>query len=99
MHEIGDGSTLGESLITLSRDFSAPLRIARAKSTVNEGQSAILPGKSGTIEIFRKTFPGLWLDVEALLKDDLAELLDILQEGLASSEHTDFVKQLLEGKK
>ncbi|MEQ8960245.1 MAG: Uma2 family endonuclease [Coleofasciculus sp. C2-GNP5-27] len=36
-------------------------------------------------------FPGLWLDRAALLAGDLAKVLDILQQGLASQDHQDFV--------
>lgn len=50
-------------------------------------------------EIIRsRVFPGLWLDVEALLKGDMAKVLAVLQQGLASSEHCDFVKRLSEAK-
>jgi len=35
-------------------------------------------------------FPGLWLDRAALLAGDLAKVLDVLQQGLASQEHQDF---------
>jgi|SRR5882672_1646026 len=45
-----------------------------------------------------RMFPGLWLDVEALLKDDMAKVLATLQQGLASSEHKDFGKRLSEVK-
>ena len=37
-----------------------------------------------------------WLAVEALLKDDMAKVLAVLQQGLASSEHADFVKRFTE---
>jgi len=39
-------------------------------------------------------FPGLWLDAPALLSDDLARVLTVLQQGLASTEHQTFVQQL-----
>jgi Uma2 family endonuclease len=39
-------------------------------------------------------FPGLWLDVEALLRDDLATVLTVLQKGLESPEHQQFVTRL-----
>jgi Uma2 family endonuclease len=39
-------------------------------------------------------FPGLWLVREALVAGDLATVLSVLQAGLNSSEHQDFVKQL-----
>jgi Uma2 family endonuclease len=50
------------------------------------------PDEDGVIR--SRTFPGLWLDVEALLKDDMAKVLAVLQQGLASSEHKDFVDRL-----
>jgi Uma2 family endonuclease len=39
-------------------------------------------------------FPGLWLAREALVAGELATVLSVLQAGLNSSEHQDFVKQL-----
>ncbi|MCI0391221.1 MAG: Uma2 family endonuclease [Acidobacteria bacterium] len=50
------------------------------------------PDEDGVIR--SRVFPGLWLDVEALLKDDMAKVLAILQQGLASVEHIKFVEQL-----
>ncbi|WNZ22017.1 Uma2 family endonuclease [Leptolyngbya sp. NK1-12] len=40
------------------------------------------------------TFPGLWLASAALLSGDMAHVLAVLQQGLHSPEHTDFVKRL-----
>jgi Uma2 family endonuclease len=40
-----------------------------------------------------EVFPGLWLDVPALLARDLAAVLATLQKGLASSEHAAFVER------
>lgn len=39
-------------------------------------------------------FPGLWLDAAAFVRGDLAEVLDILGEGLATAEHAAFVREL-----
>lgn len=39
-------------------------------------------------------FPGLWLDPAALTRFDLAAVLQRLQQGLASPEHTAFVARL-----
>lgn len=39
-------------------------------------------------------FPGLWLDKAALLAGNLAKVLEVLQQGLASQAHQDFVQQL-----
>jgi hypothetical protein len=41
-----------------------------------------------------QTFPGLWLDPEALLRGDLAATLQTLDEGLATAEHAAFVTRL-----
>ena len=46
----------------------------------------------GTIR--SETFPGLWLDVEALLAHDMARVLATLQGGLASPEHAAVVARL-----
>ncbi|MGH9833230.1 MAG: Uma2 family endonuclease [Blastocatellia bacterium] len=62
-----------------------------------DGQYApLLPDADGIIR--SRVFPGLWLDVEALLKDDMAKVLAVLQQGLASPEHGDFVKRLSEAR-
>jgi Uma2 family endonuclease len=39
-------------------------------------------------------FPGLWLDLAALLRGDLAQVLAVLQRGIASPEHAAFVEKL-----
>jgi Uma2 family endonuclease len=39
-------------------------------------------------------FPGLWLDVQALCRGEMTEVLAVLQQGLNSKEHTDFVQLL-----
>jgi Uma2 family endonuclease len=36
-------------------------------------------------------FPGLWLAVPALLSEDLAQVMAVLQEGINSPEHAEFV--------
>ncbi len=41
-----------------------------------------------------EVFPGLWLDAAALTRFDLATVLQQLQQGLASPEHTAFVLRL-----
>ena len=41
--------------------------------------------------IHRSTiFPGLWLDVEAMLRGDLERVHDVLAQGLATPEHAEF---------
>ena len=50
------------------------------------------PGKD---DIFRsEVFPGLWLDANALLAGNVAQVLRVLQDGLATGEHADFVASL-----
>lgn len=41
-----------------------------------------------------EVFPGLWLDAEALLSADLARVHAVLQLGLASPEHQEFIARL-----
>jgi Uma2 family endonuclease len=41
-----------------------------------------------------RVFPGLWLDIEALLRRDSKRLMEVLQQGLASRPHSSFVKRL-----
>jgi len=44
--------------------------------------------------ICSKVFPGLWLDVQAMLRRDLEQVLATLQQGLDSPAHAKFVTQL-----
>jgi hypothetical protein len=48
--------------------------------------------KNGVIE--SRFFGGLHLNVESILKDDLAKVLTDLQKGLKSKRHKEFVKSL-----
>jgi Uma2 family endonuclease len=60
---------------------------------LSEGEYEPLPiGEDGVIRSL--VFPGLWLAVEELLDGNMARVLAVLQEGLASPEHVAFVKQL-----
>ncbi len=43
-------------------------------------------------------FPGLWLDAAALLDDQLAQVLAVLDRGLKSPEHAAFVDRLATGR-
>jgi Uma2 family endonuclease len=52
----------------------------------------IRPNRQGVSR--SRVFPGLWLDVAALLRRDSARLMEVLQQGLASRAHTAFVKRL-----
>ena len=46
-----------------------------------------------------QVFPGLWLDPKALLNHDAGRLIDVLDVGLRSPEHGEFVKKLAEGRR
>lgn len=52
----------------------------------------LTPAPDGTLR--SKTFPGLWLDPQALLTGDGAKLMAKLQEGLQSAEQAAFVEDL-----
>ena len=41
-----------------------------------------------------EVFPGLWLDPAALVRGDMARVLAVIQQGLASPEHAAFVARL-----
>ena len=53
---------------------------------------ALEPHSDGTLRSGQ--FPGLWLDVPALLAGDMAKVLATLQQGIASPEHAAFVSKL-----
>jgi hypothetical protein len=57
-----------------------------------DGDNELLPDDAGVLR--SEVFPGLWLDVPALIADNLANLLATLQRGLSSDEHAAFVAQL-----
>ena len=44
--------------------------------------------------LMSEVFPGLWLKPEALIEGNAAELLAVLQQGIASADHAEFVKKL-----
>ena len=50
------------------------------------------PDEQNTIK--SEVFPGLWLAIDSLLNYDLAEVLKIVQQGLDTIEHQEFVKQI-----
>jgi Uma2 family endonuclease len=58
----------------------------------NEKYVLLQPGEDGVGR--SRVFPGLWLDVDAMLKGDMAKVLSVLQKGLASDEHGEFLKRL-----
>ncbi|WP_197480155.1 MULTISPECIES: Uma2 family endonuclease [unclassified Anabaena] len=44
--------------------------------------------------ICSQVFPGLWLETSALLAGNLAKVIEVVQQGLASAEHQSFVENL-----
>ena len=50
------------------------------------------PDQDGVVK--SRVFPGLWLAVSALLEGEMAKVLAVLQVGLSSSDHAEFVEVL-----
>ncbi len=55
----------------------------------------LLPDADGLLR--SEVFPGLWLDPEALVRGDLARVLAVVQQGIASPEHAAFVAKFQQG--
>ncbi len=53
---------------------------------------SLSPDTDGIIR--SQMFPGLWLAVDDLLNNQMAQVLTVLQDGLKSPEHTAFVVNL-----
>jgi Uma2 family endonuclease len=61
--------------------------------SLQNGEYILLePDADGTIKSL--VFPGLWLDVAALLTGEMTQLLAVLQQGLNSQEHQEFLQHL-----
>ncbi len=52
----------------------------------------LAPDEDGILR--SRLFPGLWLDVAALLNGEMAKVLAVAQQGLASTEHATFLERL-----
>jgi Uma2 family endonuclease len=52
-----------------------------------------IPADSAGI-LHSRAFPGLWLDAPAMWRRDLARVLDVLGQGMASAEHAEFAQSL-----
>lgn len=52
----------------------------------------LTPDENGVLR--SEVFPGLWLQPEAPWSGDLAAMLEVLQQGLASPEHVAFIERL-----
>ncbi|HLX62887.1 MAG TPA: Uma2 family endonuclease [Planctomycetota bacterium] len=64
---------------------------------LRQGAYAELKSKEGILR--SEVFPGLWLDAKAILKDDMQRVLAVLNDGLNSAEHAEFVARLAAKKK
>ncbi len=53
---------------------------------------ALQPDEAGIIR--SEIFPGLWLAVNGLREGDMAGVLAVLQQGLQTAEHQEFVERL-----
>ncbi|MGB3200923.1 MAG: Uma2 family endonuclease, partial [Nodosilinea sp.] len=59
---------------------------------LTEGEYQLLsPDSDGILR--SRVFPGLWLAVDALLSNQMPRVLEVLQLGISSPEHTAFVEQ------
>jgi hypothetical protein len=58
----------------------------------NDEYVRLAPNTDGQIQ--SRVFPGLWLDVAALLNGNLQRVLEVVQQGVASPEHAEFVNRL-----
>ena len=54
---------------------------------------ALLPDQEGIIR--SQVFPGLWLDLPAMLQGEMQRVLATLQAGMSSAEHQAFIQQLI----
>ena len=61
-------------------------------SLQNSEYVALIPNASGIIQ--SQVFPGLWLDVSALVAGNMQQVLAVLQKGLSSVEHQTFIQQI-----
>jgi Putative restriction endonuclease len=58
-----------------------------------ETQFTPLPAEGGVCK--SRVFPGLWLDAAAMIDGNMAQVLAVLQKGLATPEHAAFCNELL----
>jgi Uma2 family endonuclease len=63
-----------------------------------KGQEYIILEPDANNAIKSEAFPGLWLAPNALLEGNLVKVLAVLQQGLNTPEHADFVKSLSQRK-
>jgi Uma2 family endonuclease len=98
------------SASSVSIDLNAKLRVYRRNAVaeylvwrvvdrtvdwfeLRDGNYVPLPADADGI-IRSKVFPGLWLATKAMIEDQESVVLDVLRQGLASSDHAQFVSLL-----
>jgi len=59
---------------------------------VDGAYQLLSPNAEGIIQ--SQVFPGLWLAVDALLTNQMVQVLTVLQTGINSPDHAAFVQQL-----
>lgn len=64
---------------------------------LREGQFERLPTDADGI-LRSQQFPGLWLDVAAMTAGNLKQVIQVLQQGIATAEHAKFVEMLAQQK-
>lgn len=62
-------------------------------SVLHDGRYELLP-RDGAGVVRSEHFPGLWLNIPALIAGDLAGLLRTVDEGAASTGHAEFLRSL-----
>lgn len=60
--------------------------------SLQAGEYVLLPDNNGVVRSL--VFPGLWLDIAALLTRDMAKVITVLQSGLNLPEHAQFIELL-----
>jgi hypothetical protein len=65
---------------------------ARAGNQAADDFERLTADQAGIIR--SEVFPGLWLNVPALVSGDMPKVLAVLQQGLAAPEHEAFVQKL-----
>ena len=76
-----------EYIVWRTRDAALDWFVLKRKRYV-----PLVPHTDGSLR--SAVFPGLWLDVPALIAGDMARVLALLQQGTASAEHAAFVAKL-----
>jgi Uma2 family endonuclease len=60
--------------------------------SLQDGEYVSLPVEDGVVK--SRVFPGLWLAIDSMVAGDMAQVLAVLQQGLAAPEQAAFVQQL-----